>query len=150
PLSKGKVVIATLEGDVHDIGRALLIAVLSNAGYTVYDLGKRVPVSEIVDAAVELEPDAIGLSALLVTTSRQMPRCVQALDARGIDIPVLIGGAAINRAFGRRSAILPDGRVYAAGVFYCKDVFEGLATLDSLRDPDQRSAVVERVRAETS
>jgi 5-methyltetrahydrofolate--homocysteine methyltransferase len=145
-VGKGTIIIATLEGDVHDIGRALLIAVLSNAGYTVHDLGKQVPVSRIVEAAVDLAPDAIGLSALLVTTSRQMPRCIQALDAHGLHLPVLVGGAAINRAFGRRSAILPDGRIYEPGVFYSKDVFEGLATLDSLLDPGQRDDFISDVR----
>src|SRR5262249_21157940 len=92
--------------------------------------------------------DAIGLSALLVTTSKQMPLCIQALDRRGVHVPVLIGGAAINRAFGRRAGVLPDGRVYAPAVFYCKDVFEGAATLDALQDPQPREAVIAAARAE--
>jgi 5-methyltetrahydrofolate--homocysteine methyltransferase len=146
--SRGAIVVATLPGDVHDIGRALLSTVLSSAGYTVYDLGKQVPIEAIIDAAVQTRADAIGLSALLVTTSRHMPRCIEALDARGLGIPVLVGGAAINRAFGRRSAILPDGRIYSPGVFYCRDVFEGLATMDALVDPEQRRPLIDRVRAE--
>jgi 5-methyltetrahydrofolate--homocysteine methyltransferase len=78
-----------------------------------------------------------------------MPLCVQELDVRGVHLPVLIGGAAINRAFGRRAAVLPDGRVYEPGVFYCKDVFEGLATMDLLvAGEDEREAFVRRVRAE--
>jgi 5-methyltetrahydrofolate--homocysteine methyltransferase len=145
---RGTIVVATLPGDVHDIGRALLGTVLSSGGYTVVDLGKQVPIEAIIDAAVRTRADAIGLSALLVTSSKNMPRCIQALDARGLDIPVLVGGAAINRAFGRRSAILPDGRIYAPGVFYCRDVFEGLSTMDALVDPQQRQPLIERVRAE--
>jgi 5-methyltetrahydrofolate--homocysteine methyltransferase len=145
---RGSIVVATLPGDVHAIGTALLITVLECAGYTVHDLGMQVPIATIIDTAAQFRADAIGLSALLVTSSRQMPLCVQALDARGLEIPVLVGGAAINRAFGRRSAILPDGRIYASGVFYCRDVFEGLAALDALTDPDRRQQAIAQVRAE--
>ena len=146
--ARGSIVVATLPGDVHAIGTALLITVLECAGYTVHDLGMQVPIDTIIDTAVRLHADAIGLSALLVTSSRQMPLCVQALDARGLDVPVLLGGAAINRAFGRRSAILPDGRTYAAGVFYCRDVFEGLSAMDMLTDTAERPRAIERVRRE--
>src|SRR5438876_3331256 len=132
--SKGSIVVATVYGDVHDIGKSLLITILSNNGYTVHDLGKQVPVNTIVEAAIDKQADAVGLSALLVSTSKQMPLCVQELDRRGIHLPVLIGGAAINRAFGRRAAVLLDGRVYELAVFYCKDVFEGLLTMDTLID----------------
>jgi 5-methyltetrahydrofolate--homocysteine methyltransferase len=134
----GKVLVATLEGDVHAIGHALLVTVLRAAGYTVLDLGKQVSVEAIVDATRREAPDALGLSALLVTTSRQMPLCIQALDAADLHVPVLIGGAAITRAFGHRAALLADGRLYEPGVFYCKDVFEGLATLDAVLDPARR------------
>jgi 5-methyltetrahydrofolate--homocysteine methyltransferase len=146
--TKGSIVVATVYGDVHDIGKSLLITILSNNGYTVHDLGKQVPVNTIVEAALEKQADAIGLSALLVSTSKQMPLCIQELDHRAIHLPVLIGGAAINRAFGRRAAILPDGRVYEPAVFYCKDVFEGLSTMDALVDPTQRSGLIDQVRAE--
>jgi 5-methyltetrahydrofolate--homocysteine methyltransferase len=145
---KGRIVVATLEGDVHDIGRALLITILGSNGYVVHDLGKQVPVDRIVQVAIDTDADAIGLSALLVSTSRQMPRCVQELDRRGAHVPVLIGGAAINRSFGRRAAILPDGRIYDPAVFYCRDVFEGLATMDALFDPTRRGALIEQTRAE--
>ena len=107
--TKGKVVIATVFGDVHDIGKSLVNTILSNNGYTVIDLGKQVPVDTIIEAAVENEADAIGLSALLVSTSKQMPICVQELHQRGLGFPVLIGGAAINRDFGRRT-LYPDGK----------------------------------------
>ena len=142
--TKGKVVLATVYGDVHDIGKSLVNTILSNNGYTVYDLGKQVPVNTILDKAVEVGADAIGLSALLVSTSKQMPLCVQELDKRGMKIPVLIGGAAINRRFGRRALFVEGDRHYGPGVFYCKDAFEGLETMDVLQDPKQRKDFVIR------
>src|SRR6266480_936100 len=142
--TKGKVVLATVYGDVHDIGKSLVNTILSNNGYTVFDLGKQVPVNTILDKAVEVGADAIGLSALLVSTSKQMPLCVQELDKRGMRIPVLIGGAAINRRFGRRALFVEGERHYESGVFYCKDAFEGLETMDVLQDPDQRDQFVVR------
>jgi 5-methyltetrahydrofolate--homocysteine methyltransferase len=149
--TKGKVVIATVFGDVHDIGKSLVNTILTNNGYTVIDLGKQVPVDTIIEAAVENEADAIGLSALLVSTSKQMPICVQELHQRGLGFPVLIGGAAINRDFGRRT-LYPHGKdsddVYEPGVFYCKDAFQGLDTMDALVDEAARAALVERIRGE--
>jgi 5-methyltetrahydrofolate--homocysteine methyltransferase len=149
--SKGKVVIATVFGDVHDIGKSLVNTILTNNGYTVIDLGKQVPVDTIIEAAVENEADAIGLSALLVSTSKQMPICVQELHQRGLRFPVLIGGAAINRDFGRRT-LYPHGKesdeVYAPGVFYCKDAFQGLDTMDAIVDESAQRALVERIQAE--
>jgi 5-methyltetrahydrofolate--homocysteine methyltransferase len=149
--TKGKVVIATVFGDVHDIGKSLVNTILTNNGYTVIDLGKQVPVETIIEAAVENEADAIGLSALLVSTSKQMPICVGELHERGLEFPVLIGGAAINRDFGRRT-LYPKGResdeVYEPGVFYCKDAFQGLDTMDALVDAEAREGLVERIRRE--
>ena len=138
--TKGTVVLATVFGDVHDIGKSLVNTILTNNGYTVVDLGKQVPISTIIDAAKEHEATAIGLSALLVSTSKQMPACVQELHAQGLEYPVLIGGAAINRDFGLR-ALYPGGResddVYGAGVFFCKDAFEGLAKMDAIVEPER-------------
>jgi 5-methyltetrahydrofolate--homocysteine methyltransferase len=149
--TKGKVVIATVFGDVHDIGKSLVNTILTNNGYTVIDLGKQVPVDAIIEAAVENEADAIGLSALLVSTSKQMPTAIAELHERGHEFPVLIGGAAINRDFGRR-VLYPKGRdsdeVYEPGVFYCKDAFAGLDTMDALVDADARAALVERMKGE--
>jgi len=142
-------VIATVFGDVHDIGKSLVNTILTNNGYTVVDLGKQVPVSTIIDAAKEHDATAIGLSALLVSTSKQMPLCVQELHAQKLEFPVLIGGAAINRDFGLR-ALYPGGResddVYEPGVFYCKDAFEGLNKMDQIVEDDKRTALVEQVR----
>ena len=142
--TKGRVVLATVYGDVHDIGKSLVNTILSNNGYTVYDLGKQVPVNTIIEKALEVNADAIGLSALLVSTSKQMPLCVQELDKRGIEVPVMIGGAAINRRFGRRALFVDGERPYTSGVFYCKDAFEGLETMDVLQNPEQRAAFVTR------
>jgi 5-methyltetrahydrofolate--homocysteine methyltransferase len=112
----------------------------------VYDLGKQVPVNTIIEKALEVGADAIGLSALLVSTSKQMPLCVQELDKRGIHIPVLIGGAAINRRFGRRAMFVEPERAYDSGVFYCKDAFEGLETMDALQDsPERRQAAIAKL-----
>ena len=147
--TKGTVVVATVFGDVHDIGKSLVNTILTNNGYTVVDLGKQVPIQTILDAAEEHHATAIGLSALLVSTSKQMPACVQELHERGRDVPVLIGGAAINRNFGLR-ILYPHGTesddIYQPGVFYCKDAFEGLAKMDQLIDPQQREALVAKTQ----
>ena len=137
-VTKGTLVLATVYGDVHDIGKNLVKTILSNNGYTVVDLGKQVPAETIISTAVEHNADAIGLSALLVSTSKQMPLIVNELHRRDIHIPVLVGGAAINRRFGRRINLTEDEKIYSSGVFYCKDAFEGLETMDSLAHTDTR------------
>src|SRR5690349_12866373 len=151
--TKGTVVLATVFGDVHDIGKSLVNTILTNNGYHVVDLGKQVPIGTILDAAREHDATAIGLSALLVSTSKQMPLAVQELYEHGLEFPVLIGGAAINRKFGWR-ALYPGGKesdaVYEPGVFYCKDAFEGLAVMDQLVDGAARERLVERVRGEAA
>ncbi len=147
--TKGTVVIATVFGDVHDIGKSLVNTILTNNGYTVIDLGKQVPISTIIDAAVEHDATAIGLSALLVSTSKQMPACIQELQAQSLKFPVLVGGAAINRNFGLR-ILYPNGtasdEIYEPGVFYCKDAFEGLAKMDQLIDREAHEALVTKTR----
>ena len=146
--TKGKVVLATVYGDVHDIGKSLVNTILSNNGYTVFDLGKQVPANVIIDKAVEVGATAIGLSALLVSTSKQMPLIVNELQRRGLHFPVLIGGAAINRRFGRRILFTEANVPYNAGVFYCKDAFEGLDTMEKLIDPNERGDLIGRIIAE--
>ncbi|MDQ4072170.1 MAG: cobalamin-dependent protein, partial [Actinomycetota bacterium] len=145
------VVLATVFGDVHDIGKSLVNTILTNNGYSVVDLGKQVPIGTIIDAAKEHEATAIGLSALLVSTSKQMPACVTELHEEGLDYPLLVGGAAINRNFGRR-ILYPRGteseEIYEPGVFYCKDAFEGLGVMDQLVEGEAREALVERIREE--
>jgi 5-methyltetrahydrofolate--homocysteine methyltransferase len=151
--TKGTVVLATVFGDVHDIGKSLVNTILTNNGYSVVDLGKQVPIGAILDAAREHDATAIGLSALLVSTSKQMPLAVQELHQQGLEYPVLLGGAAINRKFGLR-ALYPGGEaseeVYAPGVFYCKDAFEGLAVMDRLVEPVRREELVAEIRADAA
>ncbi len=148
--TKGTVVIATVFGDVHDIGKSLVNTILTNNGYTVIDLGKQVPISTILEAAQEHNADAIGLSALLVSTSKQMPAAIQELHNADLPFPVLIGGAAINRNFGLRISY-PNGpesdEIYAPGVFFCKDAFEGLGVMDQLIDTEAREALLTKTRA---
>lgn len=136
--TKGTVVLATVYGDVHDIGKNLVKTILSNNGYTVHDIGKQVPANIIIEKAVEHKADAIGLSALLVSTSKQMPLIVNELARRKLEIPVMIGGAAINRRFGRRILFLDESsEPYEPGVFYCQDAFEGLSVMDKLMSPQR-------------
>ncbi len=141
-VSKGVVVLATVYGDVHDIGKNLVRTILSNNGFQVHDLGKQVPISTILAKAGEVKADAIGLSALLVSTSKQMPLCVQELHKAGSRVPVLIGGAAINRRYGHKTSfVYPEATTqYAPGVFYAKDAFEGLDIMNRLSDPKTREA----------
>ncbi len=147
--TKGTVVLATVYGDVHDIGKNLVKTILVNNGYTVHDLGKQVPANVIIEAAQQHNADAIGLSALLVSTSKQMPLIVNELARRGLNYPVLIGGAAINRRFGRRILFLEgSGEPYGPGVFYCKDAFEGLETMDKLVNDQHRPAFLEQIHQE--
>ena len=151
--TKGTVVLATVFGDVHDIGKSLVNTILTNNGYTVIDLGKQVPINQIIDAAKEHNATAIGLSALLVSTSKQMPACIEELHNQGLDYPVLIGGAAINRDFGRR-VLYPKGKesdeIYEPGVFYCKDAFAGLGVMDQLVDEDKKPALLADIREQAA
>jgi len=140
--TKGTVVLATVYGDVHDIGKNLVNTILTNNGYTVHDLGKQVPISTIIDKAVEVNATAIGLSALLVSTSKQMPLCVKELHHQGLNFPVMIGGAAINRPYAHRSLFVEEDTPYEAGVFYAKDAFEGLSLMDTIIDENAREKLV--------
>ncbi len=145
--SKGKIVLATVYGDVHDIGKNLVKTILSNNGYQVFDLGKQVPVATILEKAIEVNADAIGLSALLVSTSKQMPYCVEELARRNLTFPVVIGGAAINRKFGYRTFFLQDRTPYPGGVYYARDAFEGLDLVEQLTNPEKREQLREGVLA---
>lgn len=145
---KGTLVLATVYGDVHDIGKNLVKTILSNNGYNVIDLGKQVPAETIISKAVEVHADAIGLSALLVSTSKQMPLIINELQRRNLKFPVLIGGAAINQRFGRRILKAEDETYYEPGVFYCKDAFEGLSTMDALINPESREKLLQKIHQE--
>lgn len=128
--SKGRLVLGTVYGDVHDIGKNLVKTIFENNGYTVYDLGKQVPLQKFVEKIAEVKADAVGLSALLVSTSKQMQYFVEHARENDLSIPILCGGAAINSNYINR--IAKDGGVYRSGVFYCKTMFEGLKTMDEL------------------
>ena len=129
-VSKGKLVLCTVYGDVHDIGKNLVKTIFANNGYTVYDLGKQVPMQKILEKIDEVKPDAVGLSALLVSTSKQMQYFIEHARQNGMSVPVLCGGAAINSSYINR--IAKDGGIYAPGVFYCKTAFDGLRAMNSL------------------
>ena len=128
--SKGKLVLGTVYGDVHDIGKNLVKTIFQNNGYEVHDLGKQVPIQAFLDKAAEVGADAIGLSALLVSTSKQMEMFVERARKESLGLPVLCGGAAINSNYINR--IAKAGGIYGPGVFYCNTMFEGLKTMDAL------------------
>ncbi|NOS62027.1 MAG: dihydropteroate synthase [Nitrosarchaeum sp.] len=128
--SKGKLVLGTVYGDVHDIGKNLVKTIFQNNGYTVYDLGKQVPLQKFLEKIDEVKPDAIGLSALLVSTSKQMQYFIEHARKNNMNIPILCGGAAINSNYINR--IAKEGGIYESGVFYCNTMFEGLKTMDTL------------------
>ena len=140
-VSKGKIVLCTVYGDVHDIGKNLVKTILVNNGYSVYDLGKQVPLQTIVNKISEVNADVVGLSALLVSTSKQMQIFVDYAKEHNIQIPILCGGAAINTNYINR--IAKDGGLYAQGVFYCKTAFDGLNVMNNLMS-DKRSQYISR------
>ncbi len=128
--SKGVLVLGTVYGDVHDIGKNLVKTIFQNNGYTVHDLGKQVPLQKFLEKIDETKPDAIGLSALLVSTSKQMKFFVEHARKNNMSIPILCGGAAINTNYINR--IAKEDGIYEPGVFYCNTMFEGLKTMDVL------------------
>ncbi|KAF6246284.1 methionine synthase [Nitrosopumilus sp. b3] len=128
--SKGVLVLGTVYGDVHDIGKNLVKTIFQNNGYTVHDLGKQVPLQKFLEKIDETKPDAIGLSALLVSTSKQMKFFVEHARKNNMTIPILCGGAAINSNYINR--IAKEDGIYEPGVFYCNTMFEGLKTMDIL------------------
>ncbi|HWS19586.1 MAG TPA: dihydropteroate synthase [Nitrososphaera sp.] len=140
-VSKGKLVICTVYGDVHDIGKNLVKTILVNNGYTVYDLGKQVPLQKILEKISEVNADAVGLSALLVSTSKQMQYFIEHARQNGMNMPVLCGGAAINSNYINR--IAKEGGIYSPGVFYCKTAFDGLRVMNRLMSPDRKQFVSE-------
>ncbi len=140
-VSKGRLVVCTVYGDVHDIGKNLVKTILVNNGYTVYDLGKQVPLQKILEKIAEVNADAVGLSALLVSTSKQMQYFVEHARQNGMNTPVLCGGAAINSNYINR--IAKEGGIYSPGVFYCKTAFDGLKVMNRLMSPDRDQFVSE-------
>ncbi len=129
--SKGKVVLATVKGDVHDIGKNLVDIILTNNGYQVFNLGIKVSVGEMIQKALEAGADAIGMSGLLVKSTLIMRENLEELNERGLEeIPVILGGAALTRTY-----VEKDLRgLYKGRLFYGKDAFEGLHTMDRLME----------------
>ncbi|MEJ7561148.1 MAG: methionine synthase [Ilumatobacteraceae bacterium] len=127
--SKGKLVIATVKGDVHDIGKNLVDIICTNNGYEVHNLGIKVPINEMVAKVKEVDADALGMSGLLVKSTLIMRDNLQELNSLGLtEMPVLLGGAALTRRYVERDL----REIFEGRLFYGRDAFEGLSTLDNL------------------
>jgi 5-methyltetrahydrofolate--homocysteine methyltransferase len=144
--TKGKILLATVKGDVHDIGKNLVEIILGNNGYSVVNLGIKVPPDELVRAYQEHTPDAIGLSGLLVKSAQMMVITAQDLSRAGIQCPILVGGAALTNKF-TRTRIAPE---YGGMVVYAQDAMNGLDLANQLQDPERRVALGERLARETT
>jgi 5-methyltetrahydrofolate--homocysteine methyltransferase len=138
--TKGKIVLATVKGDVHDIGKNLVDIILTNNGYTVYNLGIKQPISDIVKAWKEKKADAIGMSGLLVKSVGVMKENLEELNSMGVTVPVLLGGAALTRAYAENDL----AQLYKGALFYCKDAFDGLHTMDRVAGGETESLRAEQ------
>jgi 5-methyltetrahydrofolate--homocysteine methyltransferase len=136
---RGKIVLATVKGDVHDIGKNLVEIILKNNGYDVVNLGIKVPPEELIKAYLQHHPDAIGLSGLLVKSAQQMVITASDLREAGIMIPLLVGGAALSARF-TQTKIAPS---YGQAVCYAKDAMTGLRLMNQLMDPATREQVLQ-------
>src|SRR5690349_18032585 len=136
---RGKVVLATVKGDVHDIGKNLVEIIFKNNGYDVVNLGIKVPPEELIQAYQEHHPDAIGLSGLLVKSAQQMVTTASDLKDAGIEIPLLVGGAALSAKF-TQTKIAP---AYGEAVCYAKDAMTGLRLMNQLMDPKERPGILQ-------
>lgn len=141
---KGRIMLATVKGDVHDIGKNLVEIILSNNGYEIVNLGIKVPPENIIEAFRKEKADAIGLSGLLVKSAQQMVLTAQDLRAAGIDVPIMVGGAALTRKF-TKTRIRPE---YDGLVLYAKDAMDGLDIANRLMNPLERGKIEEEVRQE--
>jgi 5-methyltetrahydrofolate--homocysteine methyltransferase len=143
--SKGRIVLATVRGDVHDIGKNLVDIILTNNGYTVFNLGIKQPVDDILRAAVQHKADAVGMSGLLVKSVTVMKENLEEMNSRSITIPVLLGGAALTRDYAEDDL----AGLYKGSLLYCKDAFEGLHMMDAIAGKTLPSVVTaQRDRAE--
>jgi 5-methyltetrahydrofolate--homocysteine methyltransferase len=142
--TRGTIVLATVKGDVHDIGKNLVEIILGNNGYRIVNLGIKVPPEELIAAYQTHKPDAFGLSGLLVKSAQQMVVTAQDLKAAGIDIPLFVGGAALTKKF-TATRIAAE---YGGPTLYAKDAMEGLDLANQLFAPQTRDALLDRLRAE--
>ncbi|MCC2685860.1 MAG: methionine synthase, partial [Paenibacillaceae bacterium] len=140
---KGKIILATVKGDVHDIGKNLVEIILSNNGYHIVNLGIKVPPEQLIEAYRREKPDAIGLSGLLVKSAQQMVVTAQDFKNAGIDVPLFVGGAALTRKF-TSNRIAPE---YDGLVIYAKDAMDGLDLANRVTNPVERQKLIEELRA---
>ncbi|HEY1685880.1 MAG TPA: methionine synthase [Tepidisphaeraceae bacterium] len=126
--SKGRIVLATVKGDVHDIGKNLVDIILTNNGYTVFNLGIKQPIHDILAAAKEKNAQAVGMSGLLVKSVQVMKENLEEMNALGVKVPVLLGGAALTRDYAEEDL----AGLYGGSLLYCKDAFEGLHMMDAI------------------
>ena len=144
--NKGTLVLATVKGDVHDIGKNLVDIILTNNGYRVINLGIKQPIDSILDSLAETKADAVGMSGLLVKSTLVMRDNLEIMNERGINIPVILGGAALNRRYVDNDLV----PLYEGELFYARDAFDGLHAMDKLtsresgvdsREPEAKAAV---------
>jgi 5-methyltetrahydrofolate--homocysteine methyltransferase len=143
--SKGKIVLATVKGDVHDIGKNLVDIILTNNGYTVFNLGIKQPINDIIEAQHRHHADAIGMSGLLVKSVAVMKENLEELNAKGMTVPVLLGGAALTRDYAEETL----ASLYKGPLLYCRDAFDGLKVMDHIhmgKRPVLYGEQVERAR----
>lgn len=126
--TKGKMILATVKGDVHDIGKNLVDIILTNNGYSVVNLGIKQPIDDILNAQAEHKADAIGMSGLLVKSTLIMRDNLELMNERSINVPVILGGAALNRKYVDNDLV----PLYQGKLFYARDAFDGLHAMDVL------------------
>ena len=143
--TKGKVVLATVKGDVHDIGKNLVDIIVGNNGYQVINLGIKVPPERLIEASREHNPDIIGLSGLLVKSAQMMVETVQDFRQAGVNAPVLVGGAALSNRFTR----MRIGPQYGGLVAYAPDAMAGLALANTIMGADERETLAAALASET-
>ncbi len=141
--NRGVIVLATVKGDVHDIGKNLVDIILSNNGYKVINLGIKVPSEKLIEEIKKSQPDMIGLSGLLVKSAQQMVIAAEDFSRAGIQIPMLVGGAALSRNFTEKR-ILP---AYLGPVFYAQDAMNGLDLANQIQDPPRYQLLLKDILA---
>ena len=144
--AKGKIVLATVKGDVHDIGKNLVDIILSNNGYEVVDLGIKVPPQVLVETIKKEKPDMVGLSGLLVKSAQQMVITAHDMKQAGIDVPILVGGAALSRKFTDTKI----SKEYDGLVLYAKDAMVGLSLANQLQDPEELEKIIQEKKEKES
>ncbi|HEX8294336.1 MAG TPA: vitamin B12 dependent-methionine synthase activation domain-containing protein, partial [Pyrinomonadaceae bacterium] len=141
--AKGTMVLATVKGDVHDIGKNLVDIILTNNGYKVVNLGIKQPIEAILQSAEEHKADAVGMSGLLVKSTLIMRENLELMNERGIGVPVVLGGAALTRRYVEEDL----ETLYRGRLFYARDAFDGLHTMDLLTGSGSHAEPSEQARA---